>query len=150
MSDTGELSDLKISEVRSSFERQGLMRTIGAELTLLAPGRCIITLPFNESVGQQQGFFHGGIIGSVGDNAGGYAALTVLPAGSEVLTLEYKINFLRPAAGETLVAEGQVLRAGQSICVTRVDIFAELAGRRSLCAGLQQSMIRAPASEPVS
>ncbi len=120
MSRQTTLEDAKASEVRISFARQGLMRSIGAELTGVAPGRCTLVLPFNDAFGQQQNFFHGGIIGAVADTAGGYAALTLLPLGSEVLTLEYKINFIRPAAGDRLVAEGDVRRAGRSICVTRV------------------------------
>lgn len=141
---TGALAKAKESEVIASFARQGLLRTIGAELDSLAPGRCAIALPFTEKVGQQQGFFHGGVIGAIADTAGGYAALTLLPLGSEVLTLEFKINFIRPAAGERLVAEGTVLRAGRSVCVTRVDVFAERGEQRTFCAALQQSMMRAP------
>lgn len=129
--------------VRESFARQGLMRAIGASLTDLAPGRCTIALPFSDAVSQQQGFFHGGIIGAIADTAGGYAALSLLPPGSEVVTLEYKINFLRPAAGQRLVAEGSVLRAGRSVTVTRVDVFIEADGERRLCAALQQSIMRA-------
>jgi uncharacterized protein (TIGR00369 family) len=131
------------SEVRASFARQGLMRTIGAELASLGPGRCVVELPFSERVGQQQGFFHGGVIGAVADTAGGYAALSLLPVASEVVTLEYKVNFLRPAVGERLLAEGSVLRAGRSVTVTRIDVFVEACGRRSLCAALQQSIMRA-------
>jgi uncharacterized protein (TIGR00369 family) len=133
----------KESEVRASFARQGLMRAIGAELATLGPGRCTVEVTFSESVGQQQGFFHGGVIGAVADTAGGYAALSLLPVGSEVVTLEYKINFLRPAAGDRLLAEGVVLRAGRSVTVTRVDVFVDGGGRRSLCAALQQSIMRA-------
>jgi uncharacterized protein (TIGR00369 family) len=144
---TAILATAKESEVVASFARQGLLRTIGAELTSLAVGRCVIAMPFSESVGQQQGFFHGGVIGAIADTAGGYAALTMLPQGSEVLTLEYKINFIRPAAGDRLVAEGTVLRAGRSVCVTRADVFVELDGQRRLCAALQQSMMRAPDAE---
>jgi uncharacterized protein (TIGR00369 family) len=108
------ISAEKESEVRASFASQGLMRAIGAELATLGPGLCTVEVPFSEWVGQQQGFFHGGVIGAVGDTAGGYAALSLLPVGSEVITLEYKVNVLRPAAGDRLVAEGSVLRAGRS------------------------------------
>ena len=127
----------KEGEVRASFARQGLMRTIGAELATL------VEVPFSERVGQQQGFFHGGVIGAVADTAGGYAALSLLPVGSEVVTLEYKVNFLRPAVGDRLMADAAVLRAGRSVTVTRVDVFVEARGRRSLCAALQQSVMRA-------
>ena len=134
----------KEAEVRASFARQGLMQGIGAALTEVRPGRCRIELPFSDLVGQQQGFFHGGIIGAVADTAGGYAALTLLPAGSEVLTLEYKINFLRHAAGARLAAEGMVLRSGRSVTVTRVDVHVLVGDRMVLCAALQQSIMRAP------
>lgn len=144
---TAILTKEKEAEVIGSFGRQGLLRTIGAELASLAAGRCVIAVPFTEMVGQQQGFFHGGIIGAIADTAGGYAALTLLPQGSEVLTLEYKVNFIRPAAGDRLVAEGTVLRAGRSVCVTRADVFVEQDGQRRLCAALQQSMMRAPDAE---
>ena len=133
----------KEAEVRASFARQGLMRGIGATLVELGPGRCRIELPFSDLVGQQQGFFHGGVIGAVADTAGGYAALTLLPAGSEVLTLEYKINFLRPAAGTRLAAEGMVLRPGRSVTVTRVDVHVLAGDRMVFCAALQQSIMRA-------
>ena len=139
-----DLSDAKRREVEASFARQGLMRTIGAVLTEVAPGRCVIDLPFSDAVGQQQGFFHGGIIAAVGDNAGGYAALSLMPENSEVVTLEYKVNFLRPAAGERLVAEGTVLRAGRQVTVTRVDVLIVQGRRRVLCAALQQSLMASP------
>jgi uncharacterized protein (TIGR00369 family) len=138
------LSAEKESEVRASFARQGLMQMIGAEMASLGLGRCSIAVPFSERVGQQQGFFHGGLVGAVADSAGGYAALSLLPLGSEVVTLEYKVNFLRPAAGDRLVAEGSVLRAGRSVSVTRIDVFVEASGQRSICAALQQSIMRAP------
>ena len=131
--------------MRASFARQGLMRAIGAELAILGPGRCAVEVPFSETVGQQHGFFHGGVIGAVADTAGGYAALSLLPVGSEVVTLEYKVNFLRPAAGDRLLAEGSVLRAGRSVTVTRVDVYVEAHGRKSFCAALQQSIVQAPA-----
>ncbi len=135
----------KEDEVRASFARQGLMRAIGAELVALAPGRCTLELPFSDAVGQQRGFFHGGVVGALADTAGGYACLTLLPPGSEVLSLEYKINFLRPAAGRRLVAEGTVLRAGRSVAVARVDVHvvAEDGDGRALCAALQQSCVPA-------
>lgn len=145
-----ELAGGKEAEVRASFARQGLMRGIGAVLAALGPGRCRIELPFAEGVGQQQGFFHGGIIGALADTAGGYAAMTLFPVGIEVLTLEYKINFLRPAAGDLLVAEGMVLRTGRSVAVTRVDVHVLAGGRPALCAALQQSIMRAPAAPPVA
>lgn len=120
------------------------MRAMGAVLADVAPGRCTVELPFSDAVGQQQGFFHGGAVGAIADSAGGYAVMTLLPPGAEVLALEYKINFVRPAAGARLVAEATVLRAGRTVSVTRVDVYVEAEGGRRLCAALQQSVVRAP------
>jgi uncharacterized protein (TIGR00369 family) len=131
--------------IRASFASQGLMGANGAVITALAPGRCTIELPFSDRVSQQNGFFHGGIVGAIADTAGGYAALTLLPGGSDVLTVEYKINFVRPAVGDKIIAEGVVIRAGRSVSVTRVDVYVQLRGEeeRKLCAALQQTIIRA-------
>ncbi|WP_376096574.1 PaaI family thioesterase [Roseomonas sp. CCTCC AB2023176] len=93
---------------------------------------------------QQHGFFHGGAIGALADVAGGYAAMTAMAAAADVLSLEYKINFLRPAIGERLLAEGLVLRSGRSVTVVRVDVHAERNGARALCAASQQSVVAAP------
>ena len=78
----------KEQEVRASFARQGLMTAIGAAMTELGPGTCTLVLPFSDAVGQQHGFFHGGIVGALADSAGGYAALSMTSLGSEVVTLE--------------------------------------------------------------
>lgn len=130
--------------VRASFARQGLMQAIGAHLALIQPGHVAIELPFSELVSQQQGFFHGAVIGALGDNAGGYATLTLLPADSEVLTVEYKVNFLRPAKGKLLRAEGRVIRAGRQLSIVRMDVFAGEHGNLVACAALQGTMMRAP------
>ncbi len=132
----------KEAEVRESFARQGLMQTLGAAMISVATGRCVIEAPFSNSLGQQNGFFHGGVIGALADTAGGYAALSALPLGAEVLTLEYKVNFMRPAAGELLVAEATVLRTGRNVSVTRVDVHVvDAGGNRKLCAAMQQSVM---------
>src|SRR5262245_14643924 len=141
------MDPFKEAEVRDSFARQGLMQTIGAAITEIAEGRCVIEAPYSAAIGQQNGFFHGGALGALGDTAGGYAALSALPPGSEVLTLEYKINFIRPAVGARLVAEGAVLRSGRSVSVTRVDVYAvSEGGDRKLCAAIQQSIMRVPSA----
>jgi uncharacterized protein (TIGR00369 family) len=124
--------------IAASFARQGLMRTLGARLHTVQPGRVVIEMPFDATVSQQQGLFHGGAIGAIGDVAGGYAALSLMPAGSEVVTVEYKINFIRPAAGVLMRAEGQILRAGKSLTVARVDV-ATIDGDRATVVGLLQA-----------
>lgn len=108
--------------VRASFERQGVMRLFRAALATVEPGHVVITVPYGPDVTQQQGFFHGAVMGAIGDTAGGYAALTLAPAGIEVLTIEYKINFVRPGRGLRLEADGRVLRAGRSVTTCRIDV----------------------------
>lgn len=117
------------------------MAALGARLESVEAGRCVIILPFSERISQQQGWFHGGAIGAIADSAGGYAGLTVMPAGSEVVTIEYKINFLRPARGALLRAVGEVVRRGQSICVSRAEVFCTGDDGEVLCAVSQQTLM---------
>jgi uncharacterized protein (TIGR00369 family) len=112
------------ARIRDSFDRQGFMRHMGASIEELVPGRCVVSLPYRDEVGQQHGYFHGGAVGAVADNAGAYAAFTLIEAGQSMLTVEYKLNLLRPAAGERLRSVGQVIRAGRSLTVSQVDVFA--------------------------
>lgn len=128
--------------VRDSFSRQGFMLTLGARLAVVEPGSVTIAVPFAPSVAQQKGFFHGAVLGGIADSAGGYAALTLMPGGSEVVSVEYKINFLRPAVGEVLRARGQVVRAGRSVTVCQVEIEAISAGTASLAGVMQGTFMR--------
>ncbi|HET8774055.1 MAG TPA: PaaI family thioesterase [Thermoanaerobaculia bacterium] len=111
--------------VRESFARQSLMSSIGAELTRVAPGEVTIELPFGEGWGQQDGFLHAGVVASIADSACGYAAQTLMPEGKGVLTVEFKVNLLAPAAGERFVAAATVLRAGRTLTVVRADVHAD-------------------------
>src|SRR5687767_5340888 len=90
--------------VRASFARQGMMRTLGAELTLVERGRVDIRLPYSDAASQQHGYLHAAATAAIADSACGYAALTTMPEGSDVLTIEFKVNLLAPAAGEWFVA----------------------------------------------
>ena len=139
--DTNGVAQERSAAIAASFDRQGFLRAIGARLVHLAAGHCTIELPFSDAVSQQHGFFHGGAVGTLADVAGGYAAMTMVDAGRDVLTLEYKINFVRPATGKLLTARGEVLRAGRSVIVTRADVFD---ADNRLCAAMQQSMAPAP------
>ena len=136
--------------IRTSFSQQGFLLGLGARIANLAQGRCAIALPLSDAVTQQHGFFHGGVIGALADTAGGYAAMTMAPPGADVLTLEYKINFLRPASGAAPIATGEVLRAGRSVIVTRVDVHVQRGDQRILCAAVQQSIMptQVPAGRP--
>ena len=127
--------------VLNSLERQGLMRHLGAQLLRVEPGLCEVALPYSERVTQQQGSFHGGALGALADIAGGYAALTVAPEGMEVVTVEYKINFLAARQGGALRAVGRVVRAGQRFIVATADVVHRADdGRETVCALMHQTL----------
>jgi uncharacterized protein (TIGR00369 family) len=126
---------------RESFAKQGAMAYLGATLTVVEPGRVEIELPFRDELSQQHGFFHAGIVATVADSAGGYAAYTLFPADAGVLTVEFKVNLMAPADGERVVACGRVIRSGRTITVAQFDVHVEKAGRMTHCAtGLQTIM----------
>lgn len=112
--------------ITASFGAQGLMSNLGAKLTLVADGVVHIALPYSRHLSQQQGFVHAGAITSILDSACGYAALTKAPPGHDVVTVEFKVNFLRPALGEHFLAVGKVQNAGKTltICTGEVRSFA--------------------------
>lgn len=109
--------------VRTSFSRQPFMTHLGAELTHLAPGAVDIELSYREELTQQHGFFHAGGTSSIADSAAGYSALSLYPAGTGVLTTEFKINLLNPARQERLVARGRVLKPGRTLTICRADVY---------------------------
>lgn len=115
-----------------------------ARLTGAAGGACEIVLPMSPAVTQQHGFFHGGVIGTLADAAGGYAANSLLMPDNECLTAEYKINFVAPAIGDTLIARGKVLKAGRTLVVSSADVFVVKDGIEKLCAIMQQTLFVIP------
>ena len=117
------------------------MRLIGAELTDVAPGYCAIALVPRPEVAQQHGYVHAGVVGAIVDSAGGYAGFTLFPADASVLTVEFKLNLLAPAAGDRIVAEGFVVKPGRTLAVTRGEVHAETAGKRTLVALMQQTLM---------
>jgi uncharacterized protein (TIGR00369 family) len=127
--------------VGGSFARQGVMGLIGAELAALAPGHCEIRLPFRDDLTQQHGYFHAGMTATIVDSAGGYAGLTLMPAGAEVLSVEFKLNLLAPADGEYLIAEGQVLKSGKNLVITRGEVYAIKNGKATHCATMQHTLM---------
>ncbi|NHF73068.1 PaaI family thioesterase [Paracoccus xiamenensis] len=129
------------SRIRDSFGKQTMMQTLGATLDSVAEGRVVITAPILPTSLQQQGAGHAGLAFSIGDSAAGYSALTVMPEGAEVMTVEMKINLMAPALGDRLVAEGRVIRAGRRIVVVAADVWAEKEGARKHVAMLQGTMI---------
>ena len=127
--------------VRESFGRQKLMETIGARLIRVAPGEVGIELPFRDDLSQQHGFLHGGIIAAILDSACGYAALSLVPADAAVLTVEYKVNFVAPAAGQRIIAHGRVTKPGRAITVCAGDAFALSDGTEKLVATMLMTMM---------
>jgi len=127
--------------VRLSFARQAFMETLGAELVHVGAGEVDIALPFSERLVQQDGFLHAGVVSGVTDSACGFAALTRMEPDAEVLTVEFKINLLAPAAGERLVARGRVVRSGRTLTVCRGDAFALDEGREKHVATMTATLI---------
>lgn len=131
------------ARVRASFARQRVMETFGARLVGVAPGEVAIELDFREELTQQHGYLHAGVVAAVVDSACGYAALSLAPAGAEVLSIEFKLNLLSPAAGESFAARARVVRAGRNVTVCAGDLFALTAGREKLVATMLGTMMTA-------
>lgn len=131
-----------VEEVRESFARQTIMSLIGGELTRVEPGIIEISLPYRTDLTQQHGYVHAGIITTIADSACGYAAYTLMPPGSDVLAVEFKVNLLRPAKGETFVARAEVIKSGRTLTVVRADVHALSKDRRELVAIMQGTMMR--------
>jgi uncharacterized protein (TIGR00369 family) len=122
------------NRIQNSFAAQGLMLHLGAKLTSLGPGEAEIRVPFRLELTQQHQFFHAGVTGAIGDTACGYAAYTLMPADSSVLTVEYKMNLLAPADGEELIARARVVRAGKTLTVCLADVLVRKVGAEKHCA----------------
>ena len=137
-------SDAVRSAIAGSFAAQGLMQTLGARIAQIEAGRVTLELPIAPHFSQQHGFAHAGATFALGDSASGYAALSMMPEGSEVLTAEMKINLLAPAKGTRLIAVGEVLKPGRRLIVTRCMVRVEDAeGRMRDVAAMQGTMVPA-------
>ncbi|WP_424813328.1 PaaI family thioesterase [Roseococcus sp. YIM B11640] len=129
-----------------SFAQQGLMRVVEARIAEVEPGRCVIEAPFRKTLTQQHGYLHAGVLTMLADNACGYAALTLLPPGQEVLTAELKVNFLRPARGTLAIARAEVLKPGRTLTVARAEVWMRQEdGSETLCAAMQATLVPAAA-----
>jgi uncharacterized protein (TIGR00369 family) len=128
------------SRVRESFSRQKAMALIGASLKRVEPGEVEISLPWRDDLTQQKGFIHGGILGMIADTACGYAAFSLMPAGGSLVTVEYKMNILKPGRG-ALVAQGKVIRPGRTLTVARAEVYA---GDGSHVATMLQTLMALP------
>ena len=128
-------------EINQSFTKQTIMSLIGAELARVEPGIVEITLPYRADLAQQNGYLHAGIVTTIADSACGYAAYSLMPPNSEVLSVEFKVNLLRPAKGETFSAVAEVVKSGKTLTVVRADVFGIEEGRRDLIATMLGTMI---------
>ena len=111
------------TRVRKSFARQGFQEFLGARPDHLSPAEVDISVPFRQELTQQHGYFHAGVTATIADTAAGYAALSLYPSGTGVLTTEFKINLLNPAGGEQLVARGRVIKPGRTLTVCSADVY---------------------------
>lgn len=122
------------AKVRDSFLQQTVMQTIGASLSKVLPGQVEIQLPFRNDLTQQNNYLHAGIITTIVDSACGYAAFSLMPEGSDVLTIEFKINFLSPALAEIFIAKGQVTKPGKNITVCSGDVIGKTGDKEKIVA----------------
>jgi uncharacterized protein (TIGR00369 family) len=139
-----------IADVEATFAKQGLMITLGARLGEVSPGVVEIAIRPNPAISQQHGFVHAGAVSAIADSAAGYAALSLMPADTGVLTTEFKINLLAPAAGERIVARGRVVKAGRTLTLAQAEVFAESGGHEKLIALLTATLMNIEGREGVS
>jgi len=129
-------------EIKQSFAKQTIMSLIGAELSRVEPGIVEITLPYRADLAQHHGFLHAGIVTTIADSACGYAAYSLMPPKSEILSVEFKVNLLRPAKGEVFLALAEVIKSGKTLTVARADVFGlDQSGRRELVATMLGTMM---------
>jgi uncharacterized protein (TIGR00369 family) len=136
--------------VATSFSRQSIMTTIGARLVSVKPGAVEIVLPVAGHISQQHGFVHAGVVATIADSAAGYAALSLMPEGSGVLTTEFKINLVSPATGERLIARGGVIKAGRTLTLAQTQVMAVTDGAEKLCALLTATLMTIQGKDGVS
>jgi uncharacterized protein (TIGR00369 family) len=136
--------------VRRSFGKQGLMSTLGATLTNVAPGYVEIAIRPAPAISQQHGFIHAGAVSAIADTAAGYAALTLMPPGRGVLTTEFKINLVAPAVGDRVFARGKVVKAGRTLTLAQAEVFAESGGQEKLIALLTATLMAVEGRDGIS
>lgn len=138
------------ARVKASFGRQGLMETLGATLGDIAPGAVEIMLTPGNAVSQQHGFVHAGAVAAIADSAAGYAALSLMPPGTGVLTTEFKINLVAPATGDAIIARGRVVKGGRTLTLAMAQVFSRTAEGEKLVALLTSTLMTIEGREGVS
>ncbi|MGD9803365.1 MAG: PaaI family thioesterase [Hyphomicrobiaceae bacterium] len=137
----GSKNSFTDDRVRASFAKQGLMKTLGAELVKVGTGEVEIALRPRPEISQQHGFVHAGAISAIADSAAGYAALSLMSKDRGVLTTEFKINLVAPAKGERIVARGKVVKAGRTLTLTQTEVISEENGQERLIALFTATMM---------
>ena len=127
--------------VRSSFQRQPVMASLGIEIAQLDAGAIELRMPYAAHLTQQHGFIHAGIISTALDSACGYAAFSLMPADAAVLTVEFKINLLAPAKGEAFLFRAKVLKPGRTLTVCEGQAFALQGGGEKLIASMTGTLV---------
>jgi uncharacterized protein (TIGR00369 family) len=121
---TPEVSNPRYGEdIKFSFAKQAVMSLIGAELGEIGPGAVEIKIPYRGDLAQQDGYLHAGIVTTIADSAAGYAAYSLMPPGANVLSVEFKVNLLRPAQGKSFRARAEVIKPGRMLTIVRADVF---------------------------
>lgn len=138
------------ARIQASFDKQGLMVTIGASILRVAPGAVDIAMSPTPAVSQQHGFVHAGAVAAIADTAAGYAALSLMPPGAGVLTTEFKINLVAPAVGDRIVARGRVIKAGRTLTLAQTEVLADAAGKERLVAFLTATLMTMETREGVT
>ena len=118
-----------------------MMTTLHAELTKVEPGEVRIEMPFDEAFTQQDGFLHAGVVTAIVDSACGFAAYTLMRADARVLSVEFKVNLLRPAAGDRFAAKGRMIKPGRTLTVCTGEVTAITEGKQKLIAAMQATMM---------
>lgn len=126
---------------RDSFGRQPFMDTLGIRMAVIEPGYCELHVDNRPALTQQHGFVHGGVLATLADCAAGYAAFSLMPADSSPLTVEYKLNILRPGQGETMVARARVIKPGRTLTVVDSDVYGVTGGAETLCVTSIQTLM---------
>ena len=141
MSETAQPHPAYEERVRKSFSRQAFMSTIGAKLEWVRPGAVLIRLPFQNSLTQQHGYIHAGVLASILDSACGYAALSLAPLSTTVVSVEFKINLLLPAVGRELYAQAKVVRSGRTLSVCQAECRADFPENHRVIALMQATIM---------
>lgn len=129
------------ARVRKTFAGQAALTTLGITLARIEPGTLELRMPYDANFSQQNGFLHGGIVSAGLDTACGLASYTLMPANADILTVEFKINLLAPAKGQTFRFVGHVIKPGRTLVVSEGRAYAVEGEREKLIATMSATMM---------